>query len=471
MSDFQLTPRQQEVFDETILSGARNVLLYGGSRSGKTFLKCYSVVVRGIYAPGSRHLIARRYANTVKQSIGHDTLPKVMALAFKGVPYRWYKQESFFAVNQGSDEFQIWLGGLDDEKRIDKILGNEYATIYENEASEISLSAHTVLKTRLAQKVETRNGSTLSLRNYADLNPGANTHWSYTEFIENKNPTDLSELNPSDYAAAQMNPVDNEKNLGSDYIDTLKKLPEAERKRFYSGEFSASDEPNQVIPTTWVQAAMRRWTPEGRKGPQTSLGVDVALGGKDRLVGAPRYGNWFGKPEAVDGKSLIDEELQSGSASKAAGVISGMQRDKAQINIDANGNGAGVASHLKDNGAKVLALIGSRGSDQHDKLGLYGFANLRAEIHWRMREALDPELPTEKQIALPPDAGLQSELTAARYEVRGGKYVIQRKEDVTENLGRSPDLAEAVMNANFAQGSAEKKSYRPARRRSGSSWT
>ena len=51
---FQLTARQQEA--QRILSGdATHLMLFGGSRSGKTFLLTRNVVMRALKAPNSRH--------------------------------------------------------------------------------------------------------------------------------------------------------------------------------------------------------------------------------------------------------------------------------------------------------------------------------------------------------------------------------------------------------------------------------
>ena len=57
-------------------------MLFGGSRSGKTFLLVYCLVLRALMAPRSRHVILRfRFAH-VKASIVLDTFPKVMELAW-----------------------------------------------------------------------------------------------------------------------------------------------------------------------------------------------------------------------------------------------------------------------------------------------------------------------------------------------------------------------------------------------------
>jgi hypothetical protein len=59
-------------------------MLFGGSRSGKTFLLVRNVVMRALKAANSRHAIFRFRFNSVKNSVVLDTFPKVMRSAFPG---------------------------------------------------------------------------------------------------------------------------------------------------------------------------------------------------------------------------------------------------------------------------------------------------------------------------------------------------------------------------------------------------
>ena len=100
----KLNPGQDRVLK--LLNGPqRYTLVYGGSRSGKTFLLCLSILVRALKAPGSRHVIFRFRQNSAWAAIGLDTVPKVAALC--NCPLSVNKQEksiSFcqMAVRSGS---------------------------------------------------------------------------------------------------------------------------------------------------------------------------------------------------------------------------------------------------------------------------------------------------------------------------------------------------------------------------------
>lgn len=208
-------------------------LIYGGSRSGKTFVLNYGIVTRCLTAPGSRHAIFRKHGVAVKQSIGKDTLPKVLSLAYPKVTTKWHEQDGYFKLSNGSE---IWLAGLDDKERVDKVLGREFATLYFNEASEIPFNSYAVAQTRLAQNVQRIDGTPLRLRSWVDLNPTVSAHWTYQLHIEGKHP-DGGAVDLSDYWQAVANPVDNADNLPPDYIASLMALPAAMRRRFFDGEY------------------------------------------------------------------------------------------------------------------------------------------------------------------------------------------------------------------------------------------
>jgi phage terminase large subunit-like protein len=244
----KLTPRQEQA--QEILSGpATHCMLFGGSRSGKTFLLVRNVVFRALKAPKSRHAILRFRFNHVKNSVVQDTFPKVMELAFPGVQYNVDKTDWFVQFENGS---QIWFGGLDDKERTEKILGQEYATIYLNECSQIPQGSRDIAVTRLAQKVdqaiEGREPRPLRPRMYYDCNPPSKAHWSYRLFVEKRDPETKTPLaRPEDYAHFQINPQDNSQNLTAGYLDTLKALSGRLQKRFLLGQF-ADATPNALFP-------------------------------------------------------------------------------------------------------------------------------------------------------------------------------------------------------------------------------
>lgn len=233
-SDHSLTPKQWEA-QELLSSASRYCLLVGGARSGKTFLICRALVLRALKGSGSRHGIFRKAFNHVKTAIWHDTMPKVLSLCFPGLAVKPNKQDWFWEFPNGS---QIWIGGLDEKERTEKILGQEYVTIYLNEASEIVWSSVEMLTTRLAQVVPS-----LRQKFYADCNPPLTSHWTHRLFVEKRDPESRMRVdNPQDYAWLRINPEDNKQNLSPEFLASLAVMSARARKRFWLGEWGSENE-------------------------------------------------------------------------------------------------------------------------------------------------------------------------------------------------------------------------------------
>ena len=208
-------------------------MFFGGSRSGKTYLICYVIILRALKSAGSRHVILRKHFAHVKQSIGMDTLPKLLKEEFPGLKVTLNKSDWVWTFPNGSE---IWIGGLDDGERVEKILGKEYVTMFFNEVSQISYDAYTTSISRLAQKCDG-----IRAVEYHDLNPTSTMAWCYQMIIKGLDPESKAPL-PQE-AIDQMcyfklNPNDNMDNIDENYLKRLAAMPEAKRRRFLLGEFS-----------------------------------------------------------------------------------------------------------------------------------------------------------------------------------------------------------------------------------------
>lgn len=214
-------------------------MLAGGSSSGKTFLNVECVFTRALYTK-SRHVIFRKTLNAAKRSLWYETIPDVFSLCYpqlkKDIDYRMNKADWYIEFNNGS---MIWLAGLDDGERLDKILGSRYSTILLSEASEMSFHHVDTIKSRLGEK------SGLNLKMLFDCNPPSKKHWIYKLFIEKRQPDDNKGLPPdvaSDYGFLYMNPNDNRENLPDQYFRILDGMSRRKRIRFRDGMFSDDTE-------------------------------------------------------------------------------------------------------------------------------------------------------------------------------------------------------------------------------------
>jgi PBSX family phage terminase large subunit len=210
---------------------AKHILLFGGSRSGKTTVLAMVIVFRAICFAGSRHLICRLRAKDARSSVLRETLLPALNNTVGSSGYSYLAHESMITLFNKSE---IWIGGLGDREQADKILGHEYNTIYFNEISQLSYIAVTTAYSRLAMRVPGCRNLFLY-----DCNPGSPLHWAYKVFIRKQvfmtgEPLEKPEL----FASMILNPADNKDNLPDDYIsDVLDTLPEKQRARFRDGSW------------------------------------------------------------------------------------------------------------------------------------------------------------------------------------------------------------------------------------------
>ncbi len=262
----RLTEKQEEA--KQVCIKHIEILLEGGSRSGKTFFIAWYIIQRALKYPNSMHLCCRLRFNHAIQSLWFKTFPDVFKMTQPDLKYKENKQYWFFELPNGS---QIWIGGLDDKERTEKILGNEYDTIHLNEASQLGYNSYEIIKTRL----NPQKGVPGKL--LIDYNPPSSRHWGYKIFHSGLNPETDQPLNkPKRYAYLKMNPDDNRDNLSQDYFDTLESMSESKQRRFRRGEYS-DDTEGALWRRSWI--VENRWTGEVPDLKSVVIGVDPAVTG------------------------------------------------------------------------------------------------------------------------------------------------------------------------------------------------
>lgn len=223
------------------------------------------------------------------------------------------------------------------------------------------------------------------------------------------------------------------------YIARLQAMPEPYRSMLLEGVVRTDfqDSEFQVFPTEWVRLAMERG--KGLKQPKivTAVGVDVARGGRDRFVICCIHNN------------SVSLHTHPGSAApdgdKGAALVIAYATPDIRIGVDDIGVGGSVLDSLRRQGYNAKGVNGASGSRKRIKGTRTKFINRRAEIFWRLREALDPT--TGENLALPDDRELLRELTALTYKISTAGLQIEDKDSVKKRIGRSPDKADALAYA------------------------
>jgi hypothetical protein len=254
--------------------------------------------------------------------------------------------------------------------------------------------------------------------------------------------------------------ADNPDLADGQYAAVLAGLPETLRKAYRDGDFSAGikDDAYQVIPTAWIEEAQKRWKPKPPREQMTALGVDVAQGGEDWTVVAPRYGGWYDRLTRKPGR-----ECRDGTA--VAAMIITVRRNACPVVVDCGGGwGTEAYGALKEQGIPAEAYKGIAPSNATTREGNLRFANKRAEDRWRFREELNPDQEFGSAIALPPGAQIKADLAAPRWELTSRGIKVEDKAEIRKRLGRSPDDGDAIVLALNEGGKAAAKQVRDRRR-------
>jgi hypothetical protein len=236
--------------------------------------------------------------------------------------------------------------------------------------------------------------------------------------------------------------ADNPDLARSDYAAMLDSLPEHLRTAYADGNFRAEfkDDDDQLIPTAWVLSAIDRWKPDGHKDfTMTAIAVDNS-GGGDATVVAARHRGWYAPLVSIKGEQTKDGNYM-------AGQVVGIRRHGAPVIVDAGGGFSGaMAERLKDNGIFVTPVNFAEGTKAVTRdAARLSFANKRAEMYWRFREALDPNQEGGSVIALPPDDELKADLCAVHWHNTPRGVLLEPKDAIRNRIGRSPDKGDAVV--------------------------
>jgi hypothetical protein len=235
---------------------------------------------------------------------------------------------------------------------------------------------------------------------------------------------------------------DNPAYMASGYMATLQALPEPFRSKMLYGDFAAGQDDDiwQAIPTAWVDAAQIRWRERKAEGPLSSVGVDVARGGRDQTIITLRHGNFFKPQLCYPGSSTPDGE------SVAQLALAARAGWPCPVNVDVIGVGASVFDCLKRHiGNSTVGLNGAEATDALDKSGQLRFVNRRAEWYWKLRESLDPA--NGMDLAIPDDRELRVDLCAPRFKLTVRGIQIESKDDIIKRIDRSPDKGDSLVYA------------------------
>ena len=411
------TERQRQALAaiDSLRSGGHSVpkVLYGGAMGGgKSYFGCRLAVDLAENHAGIRGYLCRAEAVTFKRTTLLTMLDPDEGVGLLDRP-GWSHRISDQCLTH-SNGSRLDYGGLATNDDREKIKSMNLTFTFVDEASEVDQVSARLLEARCSRQA---NFAELAFALYA-TNP--EPCWLEADFIDDPKAGRL-------FVPAL--PTDNPY-LSEGYVEHLREtyadLPDL-LDAYLNGSWGAIGSNDKVFPAELVSRAMQR---DVEATGAIEWGVDVARMGDDKTVVYERRG--------VVPRMLAEWGKQDThtTSEKIAALYRAAESKPSLVKVDDIGVGGGVTDNLKAAGLPVRGVNVGESAWEKDK-----FANQRAELAWHLRVVL------EDGGALPADERLRSELTAFRYFVRSGRLVIESKDELKKRLGRSPDLADALILA------------------------
>lgn len=264
--NIHLTKKQVKMYNALNEGKWKEVLFYGSSRSGKTFVILYWLIVQCVVYKANC-LVLRNLFTSLQLGMLQQTLPSVLkAIAehngYKNIDKVLMNDGVHFAKYNGKDNYLKFFNGAyiqfasirgssDNDSTFDKILSSEWGHIFIDEVSEVEERAVDVLRTRLAQKLPIRNKLLFA------LNPTRKSGWTYVRFFkhETREGLEIPETTVAGFLVVKFSLNDNLENVADDYKETLEAMSSLQRKRFLDGDYFDESEGEIFKKINWSETA------------------------------------------------------------------------------------------------------------------------------------------------------------------------------------------------------------------------
>lgn len=392
-------------------------MLYGGAAGGgKSFLGVFWLLYMCEKYQGSRWLMGRAVAKTLKETTLNSFFDACSMVGHKaGRDYIYNQQTGQIQVGQSTIILKD-LFAYPSDPNFDDLGSLEITGAFIDEANQVTSKAKAIVGSRIRYKLDEFG---LRPKMLLTCNPARN--WVFTDFYE---PWRKGTIEPHRAFVPAL--VTDNQHISTHYIDNLKRLTGPDRERLLLGNWDYDNDPAALMDHDALTDLFTNVVDDGH----ASITADIARYGSDRTVVLL----WHGL-------AVVDAiVLPRSSVVESAEVIKRLAAERkvarSRIVVDDDGVGGGVVDLLPGcvafkGGAKVI--------------GESNYRNLKAQCSYILAERVNA-----RSMAWQVDAWQEDVMAELRWVKRDrvdsdGKLVVLGKDKVKEGLGRSPDLADALM--------------------------
>ena len=244
----------------------------------------------------------------------------------------------------------------------------------------------------------------------------------------------VEELETQEYFFVKALPTDNPY-LPQEYYESLKSLPEADRRAYLEGNWDAFAD--MMDEGGWIRLMNDNELQAVRVGQiehsgYRVMGVDPAAGGDKSAVVL----------KSANLQEIIFNQKLRDTMDLVGVIVDNMRKYSASVSIvDKTGVGQGVYDRLKQMDVSVIGISFGEKSDDDQ------FGNMKAELHWKERKWL---LSGGRLIDNPG----WSEFDIVKYKNKDGRIIIQPKEELFRKGFMSPNCVDAAVLTQYVSEAA-----------------
>ena len=427
----------------------------------KDFIITHNSMAIGILAllrcmqfPGVREGIGRKDLTQLKKTTLATLLGKVHAIF--GVTQQDFKQgqDGSITYRNGSVILPIELAYYPSDPDFNRLGSLELTDMFIDEVGELPEKSYTAIKSRVGRWKNDEYGITPKVFStcnpsmnfvkqeffdiYDKLGGGTIQRWQhgFTIYKGEKIPAYKAFVRSSVYD----NPF-----IERSYIETLKRLPQQERRRLLDGNWNYVDDDSSLFKNSLLHKATTFNLPEPTEKFSKFIGVDVADKGKDKsifslidngVLVAQRESSIKMQWDEAGDDSLPMSRMLADELIDFATKNGFTEHTAKNIAVETNGVGVGLRDFMKHRGWRITEYTATHKS--------------RSEGYYQMMLDMDSGdlrmLHDLKGLDV-----LKSELLVHTYEMDNQTPSVIKKEKIRSMIGRSPDRADSFMIANYVR--------------------
>jgi hypothetical protein len=352
--------------------------------------------------------------------------------------YRYNAQDGTITFTNQSQIILKDLFTYPSDPNFDSLGSLEITGAFVDEVNQISHKCQQIIKSRIRFKLDEFG---IIPKFLGTCNPSKG--WVYTEFYKPFKDGVLEPAKAFIRALAKDNPF-----VSRHYIELLKGIKDkATRERLLNGNWEYDDDPACLFSYEVIQDL---FTNKAKNRDGLYISGDVSRKGRDNMP----IGLWKGL-QLVKVKKIPDE-IRASTKKSAYWIMQWAQAEGVRFShivLDEDGVGGGVVDNIPgcvgfiNNSSPII----SKQDEIKKKQGLYfeNYGNLKAQCYFKLAE-----LAEQGQIGISNEA-MESDDKEALIEDLGqvkqkdidkdGKIYLIGKDQIKENIGRSPDFSDMLM--------------------------